>query len=1023
MKKPVQGLAVPSFDQLAADMTSRSELARRGGTRRLRLMTLITAIGLLCVTSFVLSSTTAAEEPTPGPKSPEESAACLEFAEPGLTVELVACEPDVVSPVAMAWDAAGRLFVAEMIDYPVGPMRGRIRLLTEPDDRGRYRRSQVFADELPFPTSVLPWRDGLLVASAPNILFLRDTDGDGRCDETRVVLTGFAEGNQQLRVNGLTYGLDHWVYGANGRSDGAVRRPDAPEDQAVSIRRRDFRFQPDTGTVEALVGFSQFGLPRDDWGNRFPSWNTIPLRHVVLEEPRGSAAAEFDAESAVAKIVDPGDDGRVFSISPKPKTFNAESTEYYNAMCGLTIYRGDALGESLRGQAFVGESLTNLVHRRVLEPHGPTFVARRVEQNREFLASRDGWFHPVNYATGPDGALYIADFYRRFVEHPQFVAPHLRESQNWREGSQHGRIWRVVRKDRPIDRQLPKLATASVSELVAALRHPNGWRRDTAQRLLIERQGRQAVPELAAMLGSAEGPPLARLHALWTLAGLGALEDSHLERALHDSHAGVRAAAVRLASQRAGTSARLARALAAQINDVDARVRLDIAQTLTTADPLALTVEERRNALAGLASHPDADHWLFDCLVMLREDQATPLLLTLMKSPRNWLDRPDAARSRFLRTLGRRSATAGAADQKGFATVLTAIAPELRTPGGIELLLGINAGLAQRGIVLTSWLKEPPAELADSLRRIANEVDQLARTEISSTSPDQLALVEIRQLVEPARARAGLLSLLLSPAAVRIREAAVNVLVGWGDEASLAALFAEWSQYAPSTRQVIVSACLRSRAATTLLIDNLEAGEINPLEIDQATRFALTQYPEPTLRGRATTVLAATAAADRQPVIDAYQTVLTLEGNPAEGAKLFATHCAVCHRVRGIGQLVGPDLSSLFTRPKASLLVDVLDPSRQVSADFINYSVVTHAGRVYVGLMSSETAGAVTLKRAEGATDTIPRAEIAELRASGKSLMPDGFEQRLTPQGLAHVLEFLYHPDLDALRAALAAPR
>ena len=197
-----------------------------------------------------------------------------------------------------------------------------------------------------------------------------------------MVLTGFGEGNQQLRVNGLTWGRDNWVYGANGRSGGAVRRPSDPPEKAVSIARNDFRFRPATGEVEAVAGFSQFGLPRDDRGDRFPSWNTIPIRHVVIEERALSRNPYLAESSSVASILDPSDGGRVFAISPTQATFNRESTAYFNATCGPTIYRGDALGESYRGNAFFCESLTNLVQRRVLEPAGPTFLARRGEPGR-----------------------------------------------------------------------------------------------------------------------------------------------------------------------------------------------------------------------------------------------------------------------------------------------------------------------------------------------------------------------------------------------------------------------------------------------------------------------------------------------------------------------------------------------------------------------------------------------------------------------------------------------------------------
>jgi putative membrane-bound dehydrogenase-like protein len=218
------------------------------------------------------------------PLSPAESIRAFQLADDQLMIELVAAEPDVVSPVAVSWDENGRMYVTEMSDYPTGPTSGKIKLLEGIDGGGKVRKTTLFADELAFPTGTQPWKGGVFVTAAPDILYLKSSEGKGKADERSVVLTGFHQGNQQLLVNGLQWGLDNWIYGANGRSDGEVRRPQDPEGQATSISRRDFRFRPNTGEVESIAGQSQFGMARDDWGNRFPSWNTNPIRHVVLEQ-------------------------------------------------------------------------------------------------------------------------------------------------------------------------------------------------------------------------------------------------------------------------------------------------------------------------------------------------------------------------------------------------------------------------------------------------------------------------------------------------------------------------------------------------------------------------------------------------------------------------------------------------------------------------------------------------------------------------------------------------------------------
>ena len=442
-----------------------------------------------------------------GPRPPRDEQAAFVLADPALTIELVAAEPEVTSPVAIAWDEDGRLYVAEMIDYPVAPAAGRIRRLEDRDGDGRYEHATVFADGLPFPNGVLPCFGGVLVTAAPNIWFFRDRDGDGRAEEKSIVLTGFGEGNTQLRVNGLAFGLDNMIYAANGRSDGEVRSPNDPPAKAVSIRRRDLRFRLAARPGSEARGDDRRGHRRLQpvrtgarrLGQPVPlvEHDPDPARRVRATR-RSTATRTWPRRRAIASILDMADGGRIFSISPAQARFNRESVAFFNASCGPMIERGGLLPAAYHGNAFVCEPLSNLVHRRVLEPDGVTFVARRVEQGREFLASSDPAFRPVNLATGPDGALYIVDMYRELVEHPQFVPgvgarvcrlPALARSRADLASPSQGRGGIA-------DRRKPRPGQADTRQLVGLLGHRNAWWRMTAQRLLVERQDRAAVPML-----------------------------------------------------------------------------------------------------------------------------------------------------------------------------------------------------------------------------------------------------------------------------------------------------------------------------------------------------------------------------------------------------------------------------------------------------------------------------------------------------------------------------------------------
>lgn len=986
--------------------------------------------GMLSVSiaiAFWTSPIFTAEPVLSGLRTPAESAECFQLADETLAIELVVSEPDIVSPVAMAWDANSRMYVAEMLDYPLGPMRGQIRLLTDTDNDGRYDRSRVFAENLPFPTSVLPWLDGVLVASAPDILFLRDSDGDDLADERRVVLTGFGEGNQQLRVNGLNYGLDNWVYGANGRSDGEIRRPDQPDSEAVSIRRRDFRFRPDTGEIQAIVGFSQYGLPRDNWGNRFPSWNTIPIRHVVLDEPRTRSTSQFDAAAAVANIVDQTDDGRIFSISPRPQTFNSESTDFYNAMCGLTIFRGDALEDSFVGQAFVGESLTNVIHRRVLEPAGPTFIARRVDHQCEFLASSDNWFHPVWMGTGPDGALYVADFYRRFVEHPNFAAAHLKQGIDWREGAQRGRIWRIVRRGQSPRKQPPQLASRLTSNLVAMLTDANGWTRDTAQRLIVERQDRRAAPLLGEMIRQSASS-LGRLHALWTLSGLNCLDDDVVTTALNDQEDGIRAHAVRLVSEnKSPRSERVQAAIMGLANSRDPRLRLEIAQVLVQNNS-----DVRAEVLAALAIQPDADHWLLSVLESVSDDRAWTLLQSVLRRDRSWLDHPTEDRAQFLSNLAARVALGN--NQKmlqsmlDLHSLLDTIVPELESNfpvGCAALISGIDLGLQRKQESLRTLIENPQDSRNRQLTAVSKAIDAIATDSkrIPSNPSERVRFVRLFKLASPSSARETVLQLIQSGEPAGLQTAAIDAIVQWSDVDIVDAMLNLWSKSTPTTRRIVQAACLRNPLALDRLITKMEAGAISPVELDQTTRVALERLPDAVLRSRTEKLLKSPDGVDRQQIVANYEPTLNLVGDSGKGAALFAVHCATCHRIRGAGHTVGPDLSSIAARPKASLLVDILDPSRQVPPEYVTYTLVTQSGKVFAGLITSETSTMVTLRRNDAAEDAIPREEIEELRASGKSLMPDGMEQKLDQQQLADLLEFLYRPDITFLKQQIKDKR
>lgn len=946
-------------------------------------------------------------DPPVGPPSPEVERESFRLADPALTIELVAAEPVVESPVAMAWDETGALFVAEMSDYPDATTSGKIKRLEDRDGDGLYEHATVFAAGLPFPNSVLPWKGGVLVTAAPNLWYFRDQDGDGIAERRDVLVTGFAEGNQQLRANGLNWGLDNWVYGANGRSGGALRRPDRPRGEAVSIARNDFRFKPGGGPIEAIAGFSQFGLPHDDLGERFPSWNTAPIRHVVLEESTLARNPRLAAAETVAAILDPNDGGRVFPIAPAPRTFNGESFGYFNASCGPTIYRGDALPDAYRGNAFVCEPLTSLVHRRVLEADGQTYLARRVEVGKEFLASSHSWFRPVNLATGPDGAIYVADFCRALVEHPAFVAERLRGGVDFREGHEHGRIWRIrPRASKPRSPEA-KLRAASSDALIASLSHPNGWRRDTAQRLLVERRDMKTAAALIHAASTARGA-LGRIHALWSLEGIDALNNECLLIALRDPDARVRAQALILTRERGKPGGPLEAVVLGLADDPDPRVRFRCA--------IALGGVETAEALGALSriAHRDADDpWVRLAVLSGLNNQEGRFLSMWIADDPDRLDRPTPGQARLLEQLAETlGVSRSESDVETALDAITASVDDRGLSGRLALLSGLANGLARSGAPLAELRKAPPPEWRDSLLALDAVLRQARALAESGTQS-----VDSRGRAIEALTKAGaediddlIVALLDVNQPVEVQSAAARGLAERGDPALAAKALKGWETRATATRRGLLAALVRSGPLADVLIRAV-ADETVPLsELDPATREALRRQPDPAVRQRAEAMLKAAPGSDRAEVVRHFEPALELDGNPERGAAIFEKNCMVCHQRQGRGARVGPDLSGVAGRPRATLLTDILDPSREVAPDAINYMVVTNNGRVLDGLLVAETPTSVRLRRAEGAEDTVLRSEIAELRGSGRSLMPEGLEQNLSAQDLADLIELLRRP-------------
>ncbi len=940
----------------------------------------------------------------PRGKSPEASLRNMQ-ARPGFKVELVAAEPLIVDPVAFDWGPDGRLWVVEMRDYPngmdgKGKPGGRVKVLTDRDGDGRYDDAQLFIDDLPFPTGVKVWRDGVLVTAAPDIIFAKDTDGDGKADRREVLYRGFGEGNQQHRVNGLRWGLDNWLYVGNGDSDGRVKS--LKTGRIVNVRGRDLCIRPDTGEMEVVSGKTQFGRSRDDWGNWFGGNNSNPMWHYALKDQylrRNPSVTPPDPRVHVS--VTPGA-SPVFPISrTMPRFNNPQSVNRFTSACSPIVYRDTLFGQPFFGNAFICEPVHNLVHREVMSPRGATFASRRAddEKTSEFLASSDNWFRPAMVRTGPDGGLWVADMYRAIIEHPKWIPDDWEKRLDVRAGQDKGRIYRVL----PVHRQpraIQRLDQMTNTQLVEALASPNGWVRDTAHEMLLWRDAKD-VAEALRKVATTHASPLARLHALCVLDGLDALTPATLQTGLADKHAGVRRHAVRLCESHLEND-KLRHAVMRLAKDDDTQVRMHLAYTLGASDSeqagAAIGAMLRDNAAGGndsfltaalLTSAPrrlDSVVTSYCAGGHVAADDA--VLMALIRTA--VVGRKDSVIADLLRSL---IAEDGAADPSGRYTAAAALLETLR----------------QRKVTLND-LAERHTPLRVQLGALEKVFDR-ARNDLRDRKVDGQRRIAAASLLVAASTRATDTDLLISQLdasqPIGLQHAAAKVIVRRGDAETTRRVMANWRRYEPALRAHLIDLLLRRASLTAVLLDHVSSGDVSKAEFDAARRQRLLTHNDTSIRRRAAALFNTTQPAGQPALFDKFKPALTLRGDATRGAAVYTRTCAACHRLGTVGNAVGPDLRAVTDRSPRALLTAILDPNRAVEAKYLAYVVETSAGDTFNGMLTAETGGGVRLIQSDGSPRDIARSDIASLRATGLSLMPTGLAADMTPQSMADLFAFI----------------
>jgi len=923
-------------------------------------------------------------------------------------VDRMACEPQVADPINIAFGHDGRVWVVEMADYPLGNTSGgRIRWLIDSDGDGSLDQSQVFLDGLSYPTSVTPWRDGVIVIAAPQVILARDTDGDGKADSRETLLVGIHEANPQHRASGFEMGLDGWLH--FGAGDKTEQLESKRAKQTFNVSKCDVAWNPDTGEIHATTGETQFCPARDEFDRWYGNSNSKPIYQYVIDERY--VERRSPNSSLQRNLLDPPVAPPVFPASRTADRFNdIYAHNRFTSACSSIICRSPGLGESMRGAAIVCEPVHNLVARYQVTSDGAATKGLRFsdDEKLDWFASKDSWSRPVRAVNAPDGTIWIVDMVRHVIEHPQWIPMAWQQRYDVRSGEALGRLYRVRRRDYQPS-LLPNVASMNGEQLIESLVSNNGALRDLAQFQFLWRSSaeRQSLIPIIRERALASTDPAVRLQCFATLVAGGLATSDDVASAIADRDPRVVPFAIRSSESFIEKHPDLIRAIANRTNDeLGPEVDLQILLSLGALGKLAAGDEATKIPIASIIARHLTDPWIVRAIPLVHDSLIPSTIEAVMVaidaaqdfSTDQWSELETCIQRLLNRTsmeskqlwMSRYfSDNTNASNQELSAAKLLLL-------GGMASSTKTSNRAGNQGLFANlSIVESTRSKILDS------NIESKLRSRFINLLGHGLGSVDIEL---------DMLAKLLGPdQPPEVQESAMAAIRRIDDPRAADVLLAKWTSMTADARRNVCATLLQRKPWIEKLVLALEDSSIKVRDLDAATIQQLRSKGDRSLMARCEKILGRPANLDRARLVDDYLGRLNASTDRMRGEKLYLQHCAACHLAKPSKPIVGPPLENLKHWTTDQWLTAVLDPNRNLEPKYHQYSVLTTNGQVFSGVIESQTSSAVVLAMSDGSRREILLTDIETLKDMGISLMPEGIETSLSPDQLSDLLDFVRH--------------